>query len=287
MKKLFLIFAVLSFLVIYHLNAYAGEKVTHSIHYGPNEAQIVDVYQPGKSQNNKYPVVIWVHGGGWRNGNMQHGKAVDMMTTWAKQGIVVVGVNYRLSPEYMHPAHVQDVAAAINWVYHNIDRFGGDPSRISLLGHSAGAHLVALVATNPTYLGTYGLSPDNVISNVFPIDTASFDLTHPSRFVGNLIKEAFGTDEAVLKQASPIWNVHRGGSYPSFIIAATQVRDDAVVTSQILQQKLRNAGGSAELIVVNYPNLSQLKAHSMIANDLANLDCDMTKTLLRRVLEQR
>lgn len=287
MKKKFLAFTLLVLLVSCPLQSYAEVKVTHSIHYGLNEAQIIDVYQPDTYQPNRCPVVVWVHGGGWRHGDMQGGQAVDMMTTWAKQGIVMVGVNYRLSPQYMHPTHVQDVAAAINWVYRNIDGFGGNPDRISLLGHSAGAHLVALVATNPTYLGAYGLSPDSVLTNVFPIDTASFDLIHASRFTSNLIREAFGTDERVLKEASPIWNVHRGGSYPPFIMAATQVRDDAVETSQILQQKLRDTGVSAELMVVNYPNLRQLKAHAMIAKDLANLDCDMTKTLLRRVLEQR
>ena len=287
MKKLLLVFPLLVYFAVFPFKLHAETKVTHSIHYGPNAAQIIDVYQPDGFQSNKFPVVLWVHGGGWRNGDMQHGKAVEIMTTWAKQGIVVVGVNYRLSPQYMHPAHVQDVAAAINWVYHNIDRFGGDPSRISLLGHSAGAHLVALVATNPTYLNAYGLSPNKVIANVFPIDTASFDLTHPSRFVSKLVREAFGTDEAVLKEASPIWNVHSGSNYPAFIIAATQVRNDAVETSQILQQKLREAGGSAEFMVINYPNLGQLMAHAKIAEDLANPNCEMTKTLWHRILEQR
>jgi len=228
-------------------------------------------------------VTLWVHGGGWRNGDTTKGSASNMLTQWANQGIVMVGVNYRLSPDVVHPAHVQDVAGAINWVHANISQYGGNPNRISLLGHSAGAHLVALVATNPTYLGEYGLSPKN-LQNVFPIDTASFDLTQPSQFVKRMIDDAFGTNEETLRDASPIWNVHTGGAYPSFIIAATKVRSDAVETSQILQKKLIEAGGSADLIIKDYPGARQLQAHGMIAKELADMDSSMTKTLINRVL---
>jgi arylformamidase len=274
------------FLLAVPFQAHAEVKITQSISYGHNRAEIVDIYQPDTCRKANCPVTMWVHGGGWRHGNMQGERASEMMTTWAKQGIVMVGVNYRLAPEYMHPAQIEDVAAAINWVCHNISDYGGDPHRISLLGHSAGAHLVALVATNPTYLGAYGLSPGKVLSNVFPIDTASFDLTNPSRLVSRMIREAFGTNRQTLEEASPIWNVHRGGSYPPFIMAATKVRNDAVQTSQILQQKLRDAGASADLMIIDYPGLRQLKAHAKIASDLANLDSNMTKVLLARVLGQ-
>ena len=282
MKYIILIFSL--FLAL-SSPAQAEVNVTQSLHYGQDESQIVDIYQPDICKTKSCPVTMWVHGGGWRHGNMQGEKATEMMAAWADQGIVVVGVNYRLSPEYKHPAHVQDVASAISWVHNNISQYGGDPARISLLGHSAGAHLVALVATNPTYLAAHNLSPRN-LANVFPIDTASFDLTHPSHFVKRMITSAFGTDEAVLKEASPIWNVHEGSSYPPFIMAATKVRTDAVETSQILQKELRASGASAELMIVDYPHAGQLKAHGLIAKDLANLDCDMTKALIGRVLRK-
>lgn len=256
---------------------------TGGIHYGPDEKQIIDIYQPDICRNRACPVTVWVHGGGWRHGDMTGKAAAGLFDVWSKQGIVMVGVNYRLSPQVMHPAHVQDVAAAIDWVYRNIQRYGGDSRRISLLGHSAGAHLVALVATNPTYLGAYGLAPGQVLANVFPIDTASFDLTDSSRFVRRLTKSAFGTDERVLREASPNWNVHPGGSYPSFIIAAAAARDDAVATSRTLQGKLRQAGAAAELLVMDYDK-GQMKSHGAIAKDLTNLDSRMTRRLLDRVL---
>lgn len=287
MKKLFWTFLFLVILSVCTSTSYAEVKVTQNIKYGSDEAQIIDVYQPdGFQQGNKYPVVIWIHGGGWRNGSMHDSIYRDIMTTWAKQGIVVVGIDYRLSPKYMHPIHVQDVATGISWVYRNIDSFGGDINRISLMGHSAGAHLVALVATNPNYLGAYGLSPGKILANVFAIDSAAYDLSDPVQAGRKLIRNAFGTDPSVLKDASPTLNVQMGGSYPPFIMAVNKIRDDAVAQSRNLQKKLRNDGVSAEVIIVDYPNLAPLAAHMQIYTDLAKLDRDLTKTLLCRVLEK-
>lgn len=271
-------------IAFFALSAHAEVQITRSIHYGPNEKQIVDIYQPDQCRTRQCPVTMWVHGGGWRYGNTSGDRSTEMQTAWANQGIVMVGVNYRLSPQYMHPAHIEDVASAISWVHDHISQYGGDPNRVSLLGHSAGAHLVALVATNPTYLAAHHLTPKGAIVNVFPIDTASFDLTNPSRVVARMIKEAFGTNEQTLREASPIWNVVRGGSYPSFIMAATRVRRDAVQTSEILQRKLRDAGVSADLIIKDYPGVGQLHAHGKIAMELVDMNSDMTQTLIRRVL---
>ncbi len=258
--------------------------ITRDIHYGPDELQTVDVYQTNYCKLNTCPVVMWVHGGGWKRGDTGGASSTEFQTLWAKQGIVAVGVNYRLTPDVQHPALVQDIAAAFNWTRNNIAQYGGDKLRISLLGHSAGAHLVALVATDPRYLAAYGLRIDTDIRDVFPIDTASFDLTDKSSFfVSALVKDAFGTDPAVLKDASPIWQVNAKGSYPPFLIAATAARPDAVNTSQILQTKLRATNDSADLMIMDYPGANQLEAHALIAEDLANLNSPMTKALLRRV----
>ena len=274
------------FILLFPSLARADVAVTHNIHYGQNAAQIVDVYRPDACRDTFCPVVLWVHGGGWKHGDMQGRAATQMMTAWAARGIVMVGVNYRLSPAVKHPAHVEDVASAISWAHDNIADYGGDASRLSLLGHSAGAHLVALVATNPRFLAAHKLTPAGAIKNVFPIDTASFDLTQPSAFVQGMVDEAFGQDEAVLHDASPVWNVTEKGSYPAFIMAATKVRQDAVDTSRALKKKLLAAGGSAELLIVDHPGLRQLQAHGQIAKDLQDMNADMTKRLLARVLQQ-
>jgi len=265
---------------------HAEVKITRDIHYGPGPEQIVDVYQPDQCRSTPCPVTIWVHGGGWRHGNTSGRRSTDMQTVWAEQGIVMVGINYRLAPRYQHPAQIEDVASAISWVHDNIVQYGGNPNRVSLLGHSAGAHLVALVATNPSYLGAHHLTPKAALANVFPIDTASFDLTRPSRPVERMVKNAFGEDEAVRREASPIWNVVKGGSYPPFYIAATSVRTDAVQTSEELVRKLKEAGTPVEFITMDYPGAGQLMAHAKIAGDLAKVDNRMTQALLSRVLQR-
>lgn len=259
--------------------------IKRKIPYGAHELQHVDIYQPERCRAPaSCPVVLWVHGGGWRNGDTSGRKSTSMQTLWAQQGIVMVGVNYRLSPDVVHPAHVEDVAAAINWSYKNIARYGGDPARMSLLGHSAGAHLVALVATNPRFLGAHHLDPAQVLKNVFPIDTASFDLTDSSRMVDRMVENAFGTDPTVLKDASPLQHVQKGRNYPSFIIAAAENRPDAIATSQRLNAALTQSGTSSSLITINYPEVGQLKAHAQIATDLADLSKPLTQKLIGTVL---
>lgn len=280
---LFFIIAILT-----ALPARAEVDITRKIHYGSNNAQIVDVYQPDQCRNTKCPVVMWVHGGGWKNGDTSGKQSTELQTVWANQGIVMVGVNYRLSPEVMHPGHVEDVAAAINWVHDNIGKFGGDNNRISLLGHSAGAHLVALVTTNPRFLAKYGLNPGRDIRNVFPVDTASFDLTKTTFLVGRRVRQAFGSDPEVLRDASPIYQVVEGGSYPAFILSAVSTRDDSVETNRTLQQKLQAIGANAEFMIVDFSGHKGWPlAHGQIAVDLKDLDKDLTKKLLRRVLENR
>ena len=118
------------FILLFPSLARADVAVTHNIHYGQNAAQIVDVYRPDACRDTFCPVVLWVHGGGWKHGDMQGRAATQMMTAWAARGIVMVGVNYRLSPAVKHPAHVEDVASAISWAHDNIADYGGDASRL-------------------------------------------------------------------------------------------------------------------------------------------------------------
>lgn len=167
----------------------------------------LDLYVP-KGQT-EFPVLLFVHGGSWRSGNKELYAAVGR--AFARAGIGTVVINYRLSPKVKHPAHVEDVAAAFAWAHRNIARYGGRPDRITLMGHSAGGHLAALLATDPTYLKAEGLSPENVrgvvaVSGVYRIEPGA-DLT----------RSAFGTDPDFCARASPL--NHVGGKLPPFLIA--------------------------------------------------------------------
>jgi arylformamidase len=117
----------------------------------------LDVYTPDPAQPGS-PVMVFVHGGGFRVGDKASSKDLDPKPEYftSKLGYIFVSTNYRLLPEGRYPQNVQDLANALAWVSENIAEFGGDPDRIFLMGHSAGAALVAQVATDETFLRNAG-----------------------------------------------------------------------------------------------------------------------------------
>jgi acetyl esterase/lipase len=119
---------------------------------------LLDIYMPDGAEG--VPVVVFFHGGALRRGDRNHGYLVA--TRLIPLGIGVVSPSYRLTPSVMHPAHVQDAAAATAWVIENIARFGGDPENVYVAGHSAGAYLAALLAVDPTHLGDHDLIPASI-----------------------------------------------------------------------------------------------------------------------------
>jgi acetyl esterase/lipase len=171
------------------------------------ERHRLDVYVPKGCKD--FPVVFFVHGGSWRSGNKSYYVAIG--NTFAKLGIGVVVTNYRLSPQVKHPAHIEDVAKAFAWTCANIGKFGGRPDRIFACGHSAGGHLVSLLATDPTYLKAENRSPAD-IAGVIAV-SGVYRIYHDF----GLFNRVFGKDEEVCRQASPI--NHVGGKLPPFLIA--------------------------------------------------------------------
>jgi acetyl esterase/lipase len=130
----------------------AGVRVAEAIAYGDTPSQRVDVYAPGgDTTDDRKPVIIWFHGGGWNNGGRRQyafaGRAL------AAEDFVSVVAGYRLDEEGKFPVFMEDAAAAIRWTHANIARYGGDPERIVLAGHSAGGHIVALAALDESWLG--------------------------------------------------------------------------------------------------------------------------------------
>lgn len=247
--------------------------------YGKDPKQSLNVYRPVVEANSQpLPVVIWVHGGGWRNGDKDNRAGISLCQTWANAGVVVVGLDYRLTPAVVHPAHVKDVAAGIAWVHGNIAKHGGDPKRVFLLGHSAGAHLVALVATAPSYLQAHDLTPTTALAGVMAIDTASYDLTATrTPAVRKMIADAFGNDAETLNGASPLQHARRNpDACPPFVIAAVKQRPEAVQESTALNAALPKS----TLVVVDYPGSGQLAAHGLIAKELADFEKDLTKRLI-------
>ena len=158
-----------------------------------NARDMLDVFMPKDVE--EVPVVVFFHGGALQNGSKNAGEHIAARLI--PHGIGVVSANYRLSPNVMHPSHVQDAAAAFSWVIQNIKRYGGDPDNVYLSGHSAGAYLAALLALDPAHLAAHGLGLDSFRGTI-PISPFLFvEETAPDR-----PKDVWGEDPKVWLSAS-------------------------------------------------------------------------------------
>jgi len=165
----------------------------------------LDIYFPKGKKN--CPVLFFVHGGAWKSGDRAQYPLLGK--GFAEQGIVTVVISYRLSPGVQHPAHIQDTAKAFAWVCDNIGKHGGRADRIFAAGHSAGGHLVALLATNPEFLKAEGRTAKDIrgvlpMSGVFTI-------------LPGIMSGAFGNDAEIIRKASP--TNCAGPNLPPFLIS--------------------------------------------------------------------
>jgi acetyl esterase/lipase len=143
----------------------------------PDGKDKLDLYVPAGP--GPFPVIVFIHGGGLLQGD----KSIyaGLGPYFVRKGFAAALINHRLSPAVSHPAHIEDAAAAFAWVVRNVERFGGDPKRIVLTGHSSGGYLAALLALDPRYLAAHGLDSSSM-RGVVPI-SGFFDVEQlaPSR----------------------------------------------------------------------------------------------------------
>jgi arylformamidase len=217
--------------------------------YGDHPLQKLDVYLPDKPTHS--PVMVYIHGGGWAKGDKA---AVGVKPAFFnRKGWIFVSVNYRLLPEGKHPANVDDVALAIAKVHDDVVGHGGDPDKLFIMGHSAGAHLASLVATNPEPLEKAGKSLA-ILKGVISLDTNAYDLpTLTGTAMKPFYDSVFGTDPELLKDASPQLHIAAGKGIPPFLICysrgmgrqAEPVRSGA---AEAFRAALENAGVPASVI---------------------------------------
>jgi acetyl esterase/lipase len=189
-------------------------EVVRNVDYfdGPDADKVrhkLDLFVPKGAKD--FPVVVFIHGGAWRHGDKDFlGIYSKFGQMCAKNGVAAVVANYRLSPAVKHPEHVRDVARAFAWTHRNIKKYGGRSDEIFVCGHSAGAHLAALLATDEKYLKAEGLD----LSAVKGAITLSGPYKIPDQ--SPLFNAQFGEDAAVRKDASPLEHVQAG--VPPFLI---------------------------------------------------------------------
>jgi acetyl esterase/lipase len=130
------------------------------IPYGSDARQVLDVYGPDGDAGTQHPVVVYLYGGGWQAGGRAQARPIAQ--TLAEHGIVTIVPDYRVYPQTTFPGFIEDAAAAVRWAHDHAHEYGGDPRNIILMGHSAGAHIAAMVATAPQYLQAKGLSQSSL-----------------------------------------------------------------------------------------------------------------------------
>ena len=247
----------------------------------PANLTSLDVHAPAKACD--APVVIWVHGGGYQIGDKRHQMA-DKVRLFNQKGWILVSVNYRLTTpgkpgSAFFPDHYEDVAAAVAWVHSQIPRYGGDPERTALLGHSAGADIVSNVTAQPSYLAKHRLEPSDLACTA-PLDTAGFDkLAVPAE--GNERQQwyqALGRDPKRMAATSATRIVKAAGSRAEVPPTLTVFRGNA--NRQKIEKgyatALRAAGIST--VLVDATKLSHAEVNSRIG---AIGDRVMTPPLVR------
>lgn len=242
--------------------------------------QVLDIYKPENADH--LPVVFWIHGGGWQAGDKTDVQIKPRVLT--ERGFVFVAANYRLLPKVPMEVLISDVAKALGWVHRNIEKHGGDPKRIFVMGHSAGAQLAALLCIDQRYLQAENV-PASVLRGCVPVDGDTYDLpaiivtaemrqtVHglPLPEFGHRVK--FGNDPKKHLDFSAVTHVAKGKAIPPFLILHVAGHPD--VTAQA--RRLANVLQASEIPVRVFA--APETTHSKLNADLGLPDDPATREL--------
>jgi arylformamidase len=270
------------------LPAAQAQSVKRDIPYADSaqERQVLDIYSPAGAKN--LPVVFWIHGGGWQTGDKSSVQVKPQ--AFMDKGFVFVSTNYRLLPTVEMGTIVRDIATSIHWVHEHIASFGGDPERLFVMGHSAGAQLAALVCTDDRYLKAEGLSLA-IIKGCVPVDGDTYDIPaiietaetrrrvhgQPQLKFGH--REKFGNDPAKHRDFSAVTHVAKDKGIPPFLILHVADHPDTSAQADRLGRELKDAGVPVKVFG------ARATTHGKINADLGLPDDPSTKALFDFVNE--
>jgi len=250
-------------------------KPTETLAYGPDSLQALDLWVPEGAK--KAPLVLFVHGGGWKRGSKNNATSRALPAHMLAQGYAFASIDYRLVPRNTVEEQASDVATALAFVLKRADSLGIDRSRVVLTGHSAGAHLVALVGTDERYLKAAGLSFADV-DGVIPNDGAAYDIPKQvqvgAAVMGETYRQAFGTDPVRQAALSPTLQAAAPNA-PAFLLLHVQ-RPDGVAQAKGLAEALKRAGTKVE--IGSFPG-EGLRGHMEINRRLGQPDYPATPVM--------
>ena len=268
------------------MSAVSAQDVESNIPYAQpaHERQVLDVYSPPNAK--KLPVVFWIHGGGWQTGDKTSVQLKPKAFT--DKGFVFVSTNYRLLPDVEMETIFRDISKSMHWVHDHIAEYGGDPDRILVMGHSAGAQLAALICTDHRYLKAEGMSLAS-IKGCVPVDGDTYDVPaiietaetrrrvhhQPQATFGH--REKFGIEPAKHVDYSAVTHVSKGKGISPFLIMYVADHPDNNAQAQRFGAVLKDA----EVPVTLYGG--QETNHTRINENIGLADDPGTKALFEFV----
>ncbi len=273
---------VLSWLLLN--NVALAQKLTADIPYIENghKRHVLDLYTPEAPAGKSLPVMFWIHGGGWQAGDKSDVALKPKVLV--ERGFVFVSTNYRLLPDVTMEDLAADVAKSLGWVHKQIAQYGGDPQRIFVGGHSAGAQLAALICVDDRYLKQEGV-PFSVLKGCVPVDGDTYDIPkiimtaeHRQTLYGGKMytfghRQKFGNDPEKHVDFSAVTHVARDKGIPPFLLLYFPGNPDTRAQAQLLESVLRAADIPAKAYGKSDSN------HSRLNNDLGNPDDPATAEL--------
>jgi len=245
---------------------YQGIKVERDLQYGPDPRHALDVFAPNQENSAHRPVLLYVHGGAFTGGNKRSPGSPfydNIVLNAARNGFVGVNVTYRLAPQHQWPAGAEDMAAAVRWVSENISARGGDPARVFLMGHSAGAVHAASYVAHGRFHGAKGAA---LAGAIFLSGLYEFAKAPP----GPPEKVYFGDDPAKLAEGSTLGKLP-ASRLPLMLVYAELDPPSFIEQAKLLNEALCRAGRCPRLVhLPKHNHMSQVYAINTPDTDLSD-----------------
>jgi acetyl esterase/lipase len=239
----------------------SGADVRRDIAYGNDPAQRLDVYSLPGAHN--APVILMVHGGGWRLGDKASSRVIEnKVGYWVPKGYIFVSVNYRFSPQANPVEEANDIAKALAFAQAQAVSWGGDSARFVLMGHSAGAHLVSMLAADPAIAAKAGAKP---WLGTVSLDSAAYDMVsimENRHFC--LYDDVFGSDRSLWAAASPTLII-KAAPAPMLLVCSTR-RSDSCSQADAFATKANGLGGKVIVLPEDLTHM-QINANLGAAGD--------------------
>jgi acetyl esterase/lipase len=260
-----------------------------NIKYGESEYNLIDIYNY-TDDHRLNSILLFVHGGGWNSGDKNIGWDENKIRFFANNGFITATLNYTLSPmsvtlddpdRIQHPAHIRDIAKAVKWLVYNAESFGGN-ANIYLLGHSAGAQLVSLLATNHEFLRKENLDI-SVIKGVIALDGGAYMadldllLSDDEAFTDSYYIDikyaylnAFGLDSTIHIDACPLYHITKGKNIPPFLLIYSDIEYRRRPNEKLYQKLIEENCQATQLMATGYDHSKILNCIGT-SNDLAGI----------------